>query len=801
MVGKQIDADLADEWCFFCKDGGSLRVCDFKNCRKAYHHNCVERDESFLEDDEDWECPWHLCYKCKKKAVFQCYGCPNRSVCHSCIKDDEFARVRNRNKGFCKACLRLSMLIEENADYDSDGERVDFDDPNSEEYLFRDYWYTIKDSESISLSDLKSARRRLKQAGGENENMSEGDYEPDLEPEPDSSTSFLPEEESRKRKSKAKFEVDSLSNKKNRSKMRNFSKWGSEELIDFLVSIGRDGDVPMSHGDVERVVKEYIEKKNLYQPGKKKKFVLCDESLKTLFGKGKSRVKFSRICKLLEGHFPGSQGDLILLSDSNEEQEEESVAVKKRKVNVGGPSHVRDIREGVSEGKKRCKATLVRENIKLIYLRRALVLRLLKENPDTFEQKIMGCFVRVKHNLKDFYDIPPNLYQIGQVTGVKKDTEMYQVGEMSTDIVICMSNIHKDIKLFSLADDDFSDEDVEDLQKLVQKGYYTMPTVGEVAEKLKYVHEDITGHWIEKELLRLTNLKKQANEKGWRREMFDYINRIDILRKPEEQERLKKEMPPILADSEEEKEEEKEETADSEEEKEEEKEETTIPSLSDSPPQIKGILADSEEEEEEENEETTLHSLSDSLAQNKGDANGKNTDDVARKPETSGERTVSGFGNVEENKETRREINMAETNGNGLREDPAEVKSLDSLRSDCSSNTNNAKETNCCFERPTEQLVEANQNVEPNNAMQEVIDLSDSDSEMPPEDEDLEMPAENEKVWYYLDPQEMVQGPFSMKLLRSWRQRGFFDEDFKVWRKGQLRGDAILLSEASRNSF
>ncbi|KAJ4810359.1 hypothetical protein LUZ62_022925 [Rhynchospora pubera] len=280
--------------------------------------------------------------------------------------------------------------------------------------------------------------------------------------------------------------------------------------------------------------------------------------------------------------------------------------------------------------------------------------------------------------------------------------------------------------------------------------------------------------------------------------MFDYINRIDILRKPEEQERLKKEMPPILADSEEEKEEEKEETADSEEEKEEEKEETadseeekeeekdetTISSLSDSPPQIKGILADSEEEEEEENEETTLPSLSDSLVQNKGDEKGKNADDVARKPETNGERTVSGFGNIEENKEALRE-----------------VKSLDSLRSDCSSNTNNTKETNCCFERPTEQLAEANQNVEPNNAMQEVIDLSDSDSEMPPEDEDSEMLAENEEVWYYLDPQEMVQGPFSMKVLRGWRQRGFFDEDFKVWCKGQSRGDAILLSEASRNSF
>lgn len=58
--------------------------------------------------------------------------------------------------------------------------------------------------------------------------------------------------------------------------------------------------------------------------------------------------------------------------------------------------------------------------------------------------------------------------------------------------------------------------------------------------------------------------------------MFEYISRLDLLRKPEEQERLKKEMPLILADSEEEK------------------------------------------DEKEENEEATITSLSNSLAQSKG---------------------------------------------------------------------------------------------------------------------------------------------------------------------------------------
>lgn len=222
-------------------------------------------------------------------------------------------------------------------------EKIDFDDPgNLAENLFRDYWYVIKDSELLTPSDLKAAKRRFNQTGAENKSISEEDYE--AEPEPDSSASFLPEEESRKRKSKAKLKVDSsLSNKKCKSKMRSFTKWGSEELIDFLVSIGREAEVPLSQGDVERVVKEYTERNNLYEPGKKKKkFVLCDERLRALFGK--KRVKFNRIYKILDKHFPGGQDDVILFSDSDEEQDEESVSVKKRKVNVGGPTRLQHVR-------------------------------------------------------------------------------------------------------------------------------------------------------------------------------------------------------------------------------------------------------------------------------------------------------------------------------------------------------------------------------------------------------------------------------------------------------------------------
>jgi hypothetical protein len=53
-------------------------------------------------------------------------------------------------------------------------------------------------------------------------------------------------------------------------------------------------------------------------------------------------------------------------------------------------------------------------------------------------------------------------------------------------------------------------------------------------------------------------------------------------------------------------------------------------------------------------------------------------------------------------------------------------------------------------------------------------------------------------MWYYLDPQDHEQGPFAMELLRGWKEAGYFDDDFRVWRAGQSIDSAILLTDALR---
>lgn len=53
-------------------------------------------------------------------------------------------------------------------------------------------------------------------------------------------------------------------------------------------------------------------------------------------------------------------------------------------------------------------------------------------------------------------------------------------------------------------------------------------------------------------------------------------------------------------------------------------------------------------------------------------------------------------------------------------------------------------------------------------------------------------------IWHYADPHGFVQGPFPLISLSRWRESGFFDDDFRVWRAGQSRENSILLIDALR---
>ncbi|KAG0496035.1 hypothetical protein HPP92_000726 [Vanilla planifolia] len=53
-----------------------------------------------------------------------------------------------------------------------------------------------------------------------------------------------------------------------------------------------------------------------------------------------------------------------------------------------------------------------------------------------------------------------------------------------------------------------------------------------------------------------------------------------------------------------------------------------------------------------------------------------------------------------------------------------------------------------------------------------------------------------EKIWNYMDPSGNVRGPFCLGTLKYWKDEGFFDEDFRIWKVWQSQKNAIPLGVA-----
>ncbi|XWS42893.1 hypothetical protein CRYUN_Cryun16bG0053400 [Craigia yunnanensis] len=420
----------AEDWCFVCKDGGKLLLCDYRGCGKVYHPVCVGKKNSVLKSEGRWTCSRHSCSVCGGPPRFHCLCCPD-AVCRLCMRSAEFVPVKLK-KGLCETCLELSLLAEKNAEFDSHGDKLDFEDPDTEEFLFKEYLEIIMEQEDLTFDDLHRAE-------------------------------FMREN------------YESISD--------------SDKIED------KDAVVTISDGDSDL---DFAAVDNSF--GKRKK------SQKKLVHKNK-------ICDLLEAHFADTLGQSR--SDENENEsgnssgiEEQIIAECKRQrtLSTDKVPHEKKVAYAVQ---KSYYASIVAENIKLVYLRRSLVEELLMQ-PNKFEDKVVGSFIRVKR-------MPGNCsvgtsFQLLQVTGIKKTSDV----EDNREILLEVSCMPVDIPIDMLNDDDISEEECEDLQQRMKDGLLRKPTVVELEQKAKSLHEDVTKNWIQRELVRLQNKIDFAHEKGRR---------------------------------------------------------------------------------------------------------------------------------------------------------------------------------------------------------------------------------------------------------------------------------------------
>ncbi|VFQ88902.1 unnamed protein product [Cuscuta campestris] len=520
--GKEL---AAEDWCFTCKDGGELIICDNRQCIKAYHPECVGKDDSALKSNQRWTCKWHSCLICRRSSILRCYCCPN-AVCRRCLKNAKFVRVKDKY-GFCNDCVRLAVLVEENRDVDSEGESVDLKDRETYEGLFREYYEIIKEKEGLNADTVHAAKRRLDL---DKSDQSSSDCDEPADEGEDEEDQFLSDDDDdehpydwggkntgqKKKKSKTQKAVF---REKGRSKKMVFVGWGSETLIRFLKSIGEDTTEERSPDDVERMILQYVKENKLSNPSKKRK-IICDSKLQSFFRK--KEINKNRIPKLLECHFAKNQDECEDDEMSNEiedddekdtltpevERKEESDAKKQKSDN--GILKKEGVKADVPQAKSKY-AAIIPENIKLVYLKKSLVHELCKQ-PDAFEKKVIGSFVRFKSNpIGCHYR---NSFQLEQVTGITSKS----VGEENCEAMLRVSNMPNDISLSMLSDADFSEEECGELLKKVKAGLIKKPILVELQEKARILHEDITKHWLPRELKRLQNLINIANEKGWRRE-------------------------------------------------------------------------------------------------------------------------------------------------------------------------------------------------------------------------------------------------------------------------------------------
>ncbi|CDY40743.1 BnaAnng06060D [Brassica napus] len=480
-----------------------------------------------------------------------------------------------------------------------------------------------------------------------------------------------------------------------------------------------------------------------------------------------------KVYDLLEKHYEENQDD----ADFDYLYEDEAQIVSRSEKVV-------KIRKVVEKKPRGTFAKMVSENVKMVYLRKSLVQELVKKSQEGFEGKVLGSFVRIRSDPNDY--LQKNPYQLVQVTGVKK--------EPGTDgFLLQVTNCVKDVSISMLSDDDFSKEECEDLHQRIKNGSLKQPTIVEMEEKARSLHEEQTKHWLGRELASLQKRIAQATEKGWRREypfirlniIRIYLEKRELLQTPEEQSRLLREVPEVIG----------EELVPSPEASPEAHKSDNEQRLSESPissiqetPEVRNLFGGDDQQCNNgflmSNTITTPGITSHAVdlptwTASAGD--GYLHRDV--------EQTANGIHREEETPTKEPEVSQLQSstpvlnhnNGSQAQPNPSEIIEL----------SDGDEDENCGDGETLDPTVEHVQVLSspPSSAC-----LSEKKRKR-----DRRTPYDREKAsWLYKDPQGDIQGPFSLTELKAWNDADYFYKGFKVWMTGQSVSSAVLLTDVLR---
>ncbi|XP_061340557.1 zinc finger CCCH domain-containing protein 19-like isoform X1 [Gastrolobium bilobum] len=762
-----------EEVCFICFDhGGELVLCDRRGCPKAYHSTCVNRDEASFRAKGKWNCGRHLCSNCEKNAYYMCYTC-TFSLCKGCIKDAVILCVRG-NKGFCKTCMRTLILIEQDEQQGSkDLGQLDFNDRNSWEYLFKDYYLDLKERLSLTYDEISQAKNPWKESEmfpAELESPDESFYANNDEgSHSDSSSEDVYLSTSKRRKAKKRLKSrskvrDSDSaltvNRAEGSAADDSSEWASNELLEFVMHM-RNGDKSvLSQFDVQALLLEYIKRNKLRDPRRKSQ-IICDARLQNLFGK--PRVGHFEMLKLLESHFllkedfPAEdlQGSVVdtevsqLEGDGNFDSYLKTGKDKRRKTRKKGDE--RGLQSNVDD-----YAAIDNHNINLIYLRRNLMEDLL-EDTEKFHDIVVGSFVRIRISGSGQKQ---DLYRLVQVVGVCKAAEPYKVGKRMADILLEILNLNKTeiVSIDIISNQEFTEDECKRLRQSIKCGLINRLTVGDIQDKAMVLQAVRVKDWLETEIVRLSHLRDRASEKGHRKELRECVEKLQLLKTPEEQQRRLEEIPEIHAD----------------------------PNMNPS----------YESGEDEDDMDDKRH---ENYMRPRGSAFGWRGREMVSPRSVS--ITNDYWSGARNHPNLNRELSRNLSNkGFPIKRDDLSNAS-EALNAQYFQGRDRESQLSNSWERPklSSSFESGSRNTQPvvtsdsfSTAVLEVPTAPSSTGIAPP----VVKINETEKMWQYQDPSGKIQGPFSMVQLRKWNSTGYFPSDLKIWRIIENRDEAILLKDA-----
>ncbi|XP_052191098.1 zinc finger CCCH domain-containing protein 44-like isoform X2 [Diospyros lotus] len=721
-AAKKTKVEEEDEdVCFICFDGGSLVLCDRRGCPKAYHPACIKRDEAFFRSRAKWNCGWHICSSCQKAAHYMCYTC-TYSLCKACVKDADYLCVRER-KGFCALCMKTILLIENVDQGNKETAQVDFDDKGSWEYLFKMYWSCLKEKLSLTLDELTRAQNPWKAAGivACKGKSLDGNYG-----KVSMSHSLSACLEANNLKGRMSKEEPNFTNKGdcltmdksingNDNASGGSTKWASKELLEFVAHM-KSGDISMlSKFDVQSLLLDYIVKNNLRDPHQKSQ-IICDLRLRNLFGR--QRLGHFDMLKLLEFHFLNGEDAQKDVTQSNT-----SVTTLSQLEGNGDNDNLLVIDKDMKDSGK-------------------------------FHEKVVGSIVRIR--ISD-NDQKQDKHRLVPVVGTHKVAVPYTIGERTVDFMLEILNLgnKETIAIDAISNQEFSDDECRQLCQNIKCGLLNRLTLGQVQEKAMALQEVRLNDWLEMEVMRLNQLLDEASKMGHKKELRDCVQKLELLKTPEEHRRRLHEIPVVHAD----------------------------PNMDPNrESDYDGVVIN---KKQDEYVKQRCHRFSGDGGEPVSPQNG----DILN---GSGGRAQKKLATCDQIRNMCSPVDLGKGTPDGIAE---------TLSGSCWNEGEGACGSDT-LEQPGNEVDSSSSVVrdQNNQAGLRSGSLSGVGSETSiaslstgstPQVND----SETDKLWHYRDQNGKVQGPFCLVQLRQWTMTGFFLSHMRIWNINEKEGDSLLLTD------